>query len=51
MFRVPPRDNYNKFVDIIIDLKAPDRYEIHIQALGDISMENLSSPDPHLHKI
>ncbi len=28
-----------------------DRYEIHIQALVDFLMENLSLSDPHLRKI
>ena len=28
-----------------------DRYEIRIQAFGDVFMENVSFVDPHLHKI
>ena len=28
-----------------------DRYEIHIQAFGDVFMGKSSFPDPHLHKI
>ena len=28
-----------------------DRYGIHIQAFANVFMENVSSSDPHLHKI